>query len=100
MNIALIGLMGCGKTTIGKLLQEELTDFDFVDTDDLIVEYENRSINDIFSKDGEDYFREIESKILNKVLINSNQVISTGGGIVINDENIAVLKKIFQSNLS
>ena len=92
MNIALVGMMGCGKTTIGKLIAKELG-FSFIDTDELIVEEENRSINKIFEENGEEYFREIETSILIKTLNNDNQIISTGGGIIKKDENIKLLKE-------
>ena len=92
MNISLIGMMGSGKTTIGKLLSEKLN-FTFIDTDLKIVEQENCSINDIFRIKGEEYFREIESKVLIKTLKNDNQIISTGGGIIKKDENIELLKE-------
>ena len=86
MNISLIGMMGAGKTTIGKLLSEELGDFSFVNN-------EKCSINEIFLKKGEKYFREIESKILKEVLNNDNQIISTGGGIVLLEQNIRILNE-------
>ena len=92
MNIALVGMMGCGKTTIGKLIAKDLN-FSFIDTDKLIVEKENRSINKIFEENGEEYFREIETSILIKTLNNDNQIISTGGGIIKKDENIKLLKE-------
>ena len=92
MNISLIGMMGSGKTTIGKLLAKELS-YSFVDTDFLIVEKENRSINDIFSNSGESYFRNAESNILKEALNNQNQIISTGGGIIKTNENIKLLKE-------
>ena len=92
MNIALIGMMGCGKTTIGELLAKELN-YTFIDTDSLIVEKENRSINDIFANDGEQYFRKLETNVLKEVLNNQNQIVSTGGGIVKSDENITLLKE-------
>ena len=91
MNISLIGMMGSGKTTIGKLLAKELS-YSFVDTDALIVKNENRSINDIFANSGESYFRNIESNILKDALNNQNQIISTGGGIIKSDNNIKLLK--------
>ena len=92
MNIALVGMMGCGKTTIAKLLAKDLS-FSFVDTDSLIIEKENRSINEIFEKNGEEYFRELETSILKEILNNHNQIISTGGGIIKKDENIKLLKE-------
>ena len=92
MNIALVGMMGCGKTTIGKLIAKDLN-FSFIDTDELIVEKENRSINKIFEENGEEFFREIETSILLKTLNNDNQIISTGGGIIKKDKNIKLLKE-------
>lgn len=93
MNISIIGMMGSGKTTVAKLLSEKLAEFSFIDTDDLIVKTENLSIVDIFAKKGEDYFRNLESKILAKSLKNDHQIISTGGGIILNDSNMKILKE-------
>lgn len=92
MNISLIGMMGSGKSTIAKILREKLDNFSLVDTDSLIVEQEKVSINRIFADKGEDYFRIIESQILNDVLKKDNQIISTGGGIVVKDSNLNLLK--------
>ena len=92
MNIALIGMMGSGKTTISKLLVDKISEFSFVDTDLIIVERENMTINDIFSLKGEDYFRSVETKVLEDILVNDNQVVSTGGGIVKKEQNILLLK--------
>lgn len=93
MNISLIGMMGSGKTTISKLLSEKLADFVLVDTDELIVLKEGKSINDIFSQNGEAYFRKVETEILKSVLSSNNQIISTGGGIVKSVENLKLLKE-------
>lgn len=93
MNIALIGMMGAGKTTISKLLIQKLSGFSFVDTDDLIVKSEKMSINDIFALKGEEYFRKIESEALASILFNDNQIISTGGGIVKSSTNLELLKE-------
>ena len=65
----------------------------FVDTDEIIVKQENRSINDIFAKDGEQKFREIEKSVVEKVSDENNLIISTGGGVVLNKENVLNLKK-------
>ena len=88
MNIALIGMMGSGKTTIGKMLQSKLSEFSFVDTDEEIVKLEQKTINDIFEEKGEAYFRTLETNILRIAL----QIISTGGGIVCKEENLQLLK--------
>lgn len=93
MNITLTGMMGAGKTTIGKMLASRLEGYVFVDTDEEIIKSENKSINEIFKESGEKTFREIETSILKKVLNRDKQVISTGGGIVINDENIKLLNE-------
>ena len=92
MNISLIGMMGCGKTTIGKLLAS-YTGYTFVDIDELIVQNEGISIPQIFEQKGEDYFRSVESQLLEQLLNKDNQVISTGGGIVKLDNNLNLLKE-------
>ncbi|MCR5261829.1 MAG: shikimate kinase [Candidatus Gastranaerophilales bacterium] len=92
-NIVLVGLSGSGKTTIGKLLQKVFADFVLIDTDEIIVKKENRSINDIFANDGETYFRKVETEVTKEVSAKENQIISTGGGIVLNKQNITELKK-------
>lgn len=91
MNIALIGMPGSGKSTIGKLIEAALTDFNLVDTDKKAVEKENRSINEIFENDGEEYFRNLESSVLKDILKNNNQIIATGGGIILKEENRKIL---------
>jgi len=79
-KIFLIGLMGCGKTTIGKLLSEQLNYF-FIDTDLEIENQIGQSISNIFEKKGENYFRNIESNVMDKILLKKgNLVIATGGG--------------------
>lgn len=91
-NIVFIGMSGVGKSEIGKYVAEFL-DWDFVDIDELIVEREKQSISDIFSKFGEEYFRNIEMKITEEISLLENTVIATGGGIVIRPENIENLHK-------
>lgn len=93
MNIALIGMPGSGKTTVGKELKKILKNYSYFDTDEEIVRLENRSINEIFAKDGEAYFREVETKVLFDILKNDNQIISTGGGIVKSEKNVKELKE-------
>ena len=92
MNIALIGMPGCGKTTVGKELKKILKNYSYFDTDEEIVRLENRSINEIFEKEGESYFREVETKVLLEILKKDNQIISTGGGIVKSEKNVEELK--------
>ena len=95
--IFLVGLMGCGKTTIGQLLAEKLH-YEFVDTDDLIVQNYQQDINTIFHEKGEKFFRNLETTTLQNVINNiknngKKYVISTGGGIVLKDENRQLLKQ-------
>lgn len=93
-NIVLIGYMGSGKTTIGKKAARALN-YSFYDTDECIEEEEGCSISELFSSRGEEYFRKKETETLQKLLLDSNKyVIATGGGIVKNNENIALLKQI------
>lgn len=90
-NITLVGFMGTGKTTIATMLAERLK-MRYVSTDDLIEKREKRTINEIFTKSGEDYFRDVESAVIRDVSGMDNAVIDTGGGAVIREENLANLK--------
>lgn len=91
-NIVLIGFMGTGKTTIGRLLASRLG-CPFVDSDKK-VEYENgMSIREIFEIYGEGYFREKEKDVILKISRYNNVVIATGGGVVLSNENMRRLKK-------
>jgi len=83
--------MGAGKTTVAKILSKRLN-YNFVDLD-LDIEKEQRiSISEMFEKHGEKYFRDVETDSLRKISERSNQIISTGGGIVIKDENWEIMK--------
>jgi shikimate kinase len=84
--------MGTGKTAVGKELAKSLK-FKFVDIDDLIVRKEKRAINDIFNQSGEPYFRKVEKERLKEITSQKNQVVSCGGGIVIDQDNIALMKQ-------
>ena len=79
MNIYLTGMMGSGKTTIGKTLSKSIK-YPFFDLDKKIEHYAGKSINKLFAQDGEKYFRKIESKILQKNIPRS--IIACGGGII------------------
>lgn len=86
-NILLIGMPSCGKTSMGMMLAEKLKR-DFYDTDDLIVkEEEGKTIPEIFEEKGEDYFRDIESKILKDLSERNGIVIVSGGGTPLREEN-------------
>lgn len=91
MNIALVGMPASGKTTVGKALSEKLNK-NFVDSDDEIVKAENKKIPEIFEEFGEAYFRNIENRVIKELSVLNSQVISTGGGVVLNPENIENLK--------
>ena len=90
-NIALIGFMGTGKTTIGKKLSEKLNK-DFIEMDRLIENKSGKTIPEIFSDDGEIRFRELEMAVAKDLSNVENSVISTGGGIILNKLNIDYLK--------
>jgi shikimate kinase len=100
MNIALIGFMGCGKTTIGKILAEK-TGKIFYDLDDLIQQNMDKSINDIFNDYGEKKFRELETDTLREIFSKNNLlkkekkelIISCGGGIPTITDNVIILKE-------
>ncbi len=91
-NIILTGFMGVGKTSIGTRLARDLG-YTFVDTDELIEADQKTTITEIFAQKGEPYFRDVETRIIQTVLENGNQVVSTGGGAVIRDENREVFKE-------
>ena len=90
-NIVLVGPMGSGKTTVGRRLAHELNQ-DFFDTDHEIIDKTGVSIDHIFDIEGEDGFRERESKILENLCQMSNIILATGGGIVILPKNRKILK--------
>ena len=91
-NIVLIGMAGCGKSTIGKRLAELLKK-DLVDTDEMIVNTENKPIPEIFAEKGEDYFRWCENIAVNIVGKGKSQIIATGGGVITRPENYNSLKQ-------
>jgi shikimate kinase len=92
-NIVLIGFMGSGKTSIGRLLAQRLG-FQFVDTDAVIVERVGMQISEMFARHGEDWFRDQESAALRSLGILNRAVISTGGGVVLRPENRALLRDL------
>lgn len=92
MNIVLIGMPGCGKTTIGNVLCREVNKT-FVDSDVLITQSENKSITKIFENNGEKYFRNIEKNIISEISRENCKIIATGGGVVLNKDNVEILKE-------
>ncbi|EKA92919.1 shikimate kinase [Fusobacterium periodonticum D10] len=91
-NIALIGFMGSGKTTIGKLLAKTM-EMKFVDIDKIIEATEKKSINDIFKEKGQIYFRDLEREIILQESSRNNCVIATGGGSILDNENVKSLQE-------
>jgi shikimate kinase len=91
VNLALIGFMGTGKTSVGKLVAEQLH-FEFLDTDEMIQSRTGRTIADIFAKEGEPVFRELERQVVEELSRRSRTVISTGGGLPTDAGNLARLK--------
>ena len=90
--IVLVGLMGSGKTTVGKRIAQELG-YDFTDSDDLVASTTGKSVRDIFSQDGEAVFRKYESDAIRLTLVDGNSpiVLATGGGAVISSENRTII---------
>ena len=93
MRVTLIGFMGSGKSTVAPLLAGQLG-WRALELDDLVVQSSGEaSVADIFSKFGEEYFREIESRCLHSLTARQEVVVSAGGGVVLRPENIAALKE-------
>ncbi len=92
MNILLVGMPGCGKTTVGKILSE-LSERELIDTDDVIEKDENKKISDIIPAYGEKYFRDLETAALDKCTKLSGRIISVGGGAVLREENRRLMKQ-------
>lgn len=91
-NIVLIGMMGCGKSTVGRILAERLG-LELSDSDQYIEAHEHRSIPDIFAAKGEPYFRERELEAALALAGRENQVIACGGGLPLRDDCIRPLKE-------
>lgn len=92
MNIVLTGFMATGKTAVSEALAR-ISDFELVDTDKVIVENAGMSISDIFAKFGEEEFRKMEHTVICDVSELDNTIISTGGGVPLNKDNMQVLRK-------
>ena len=91
-NIVLVGFMGTGKTEVGRILARDFS-FEFIDTDDVIEKRLGIKVSEIFKKYGESYFRDIEREVVKDLSELKGLVIATGGGVVMNPENINDLKK-------
>lgn len=91
-NLALIGFMGTGKSSVGRMLAAQLR-FDFVDTDDLIERRAGRAITEIFAREGEVRFRQMERELVEEMAQWRRKVISTGGGLGACEANLVSLKR-------
>ncbi len=91
-NIVLIGLSGCGKTTVGAALSYRLR-MHFVDMDAYIEHREGKTVSEIFKTHGEAYFRQAETQTARILSASGGKIIATGGGVVLNPENMAYLKQ-------
>ena len=91
-SIFLLGYMGTGKTSVGRVLAEKLG-LDVVDTDDVIVAKEGISINEIFAKHGEEYFRQVEARVVAELAEGEPVIISCGGGVPLREENRRIIKE-------
>ncbi len=93
LNLYLVGMMGSGKTTVGQRLATALG-YRFLDLDVLVETVANQSIPDIFAAEGEDRFRDLESRVLSEVSAYASQrlAIATGGGVVLRPENWSYLR--------
>ncbi len=91
INIYLIGMMGAGKTTVGKLLAQRLG-YRFLDTDSLIEIITGKTINQIFGEEGESKFRDLENRVLQEVAAYVRTVVATGGGIILRRDNWSYLR--------
>lgn len=90
-NVALAGFMGVGKSSVGRQVAAELQ-FEFVDTDEVIETRTGVKVSEIFALHGEAVFRKFERELVAEMMHWSNKVISTGGGLVVDPENLASLK--------
>lgn len=93
MNVILIGFMGGGKTTIGRKLARRLG-YHFLDMDEQIENEQKCKISEIFAQKGEKAFRYLETQLLKRLLSVQNTVIATGGGVIVTEENIDLMKRI------
>lgn len=92
-NIILLGMMGAGKSTVGKLLGDSLSNFTLIDLDEYIESKENMKISEIFEKFGESHFRALETNAIRALSNNENQIIALGGGAFENEANRSLLTK-------
>lgn len=90
-NVALVGFMGAGKSTVGRVLAERLGKT-FVETDTLVEEKAGMSVADVFAQRGEQCFRDLEAAVVEEVSQLRHCVIACGGGVVLRNDNVAALR--------
>lgn len=91
-NIFFIGFMGCGKSTMARLLSEK-TGMELIEMDETIEAEAGMSINEIFEKFGETYFRDLETQLIHRIAERGGAVVSCGGGAILRPENVEMMKK-------
>jgi shikimate kinase len=92
-SVVLIGMMGAGKSSVGSCLQRR-TMLTLLDTDDIVASSFGIPIAEIFNTQGEDKFREAETRALRELMTRKQAIIVTGGGIILREENIEILKRL------
>ena len=91
-SIFLIGMMGSGKSSIGPILAEILK-YKYIDMDSLIEKLTKKTIDKIFSDEGEEYFRDLETQCLQEIIKLPSTIVSTGGGVILKKENWGILRQ-------
>ena len=91
-NVFLIGFMGCGKSTMSRLLTEK-TGAELIEMDETIEAESGMSINEIFEKYGETHFRDLESQLISRITQKGGMVVSCGGGAILRPENVACMRE-------
>lgn len=91
-NLFLIGFMGCGKSTMARILSEK-TGAELIEMDETIEKEAGMSINEIFEKHGEQHFRDLESQLVERIMKKGGAVVSCGGGAILREENVWNMKK-------
>ena|SRR5579885_1332786 len=91
-RVILTGFMGTGKTAVGELLAKKLK-FEFLDTDLMVEQEVGKTITEIFEKEGEPVFRHYEKQMVKKALESENVVVSTGGGAIVDPDNLKLMKE-------
>lgn len=91
-SVVLVGMMGCGKSSVGLRLAQKI-ELPFIDLDKYIENAQNKTITEIFKSDGEEYFRKLEQNYTNDILNSKLCVLATGGGAFINEKTRQAIKK-------